>query len=173
MRYNGVWLCGICGKIYIDLDPSTPMDLPPIVHKTLKLATSSYCGENNRLSLCVWVWVSVSSTRCHPICVHPHHSHNRRVHVPQSKILATTHKIKPPPCVSTRLHSRCALGHSFPHSCTTAARSVYGGPGEPGEPLYGYTGTPFTPVCLHVHRASAGRGSHAPQSSHRFQRYPT
>ena len=28
--------------------------------------------------------------------------------------------------------------------------SVYGDAGEPGEPLYGYTGTPFTPVCLHV-----------------------
>ena len=39
--------------------------------------------------------------------------------------------------------------------------SVYGEAGEAGEPLYGYTGTPFTPVCLHVHRASAGRASHA------------
>ena len=28
--------------------------------------------------------------------------------------------------------------------------SVYGDAGEPGEPLYGYTDTPFTPVCLHV-----------------------
>ena len=36
--------------------------------------------------------------------------------------------------------------------------SVYGDAGEPGEPLYGYTGTPFTHMCL----PSAGRGSHAP-----------